>query len=247
MRNLRLVPSLSQWLIVAASALATLAAGWAKAQQHGRLPLESSAALEFFKARDLRSLETLRTIRPPQLPLAARAAIIRGLPADGELNPAPAEKRKLAGIDTVLAFHDRAGAMEVKLIDVVQAAIGLHARCVILVSRRALDLLSQAELQALAAHEIGHDYFWEEYENAATSSDLRVIRELELRSDGIALLTMREMRINPEVLSGAVEKMDRFNSRFGVPLNAARYMPLSDRIRFQKAFASFAGATAPFR
>jgi hypothetical protein len=245
MRNFRPVPSLVQWLIAAASALAGETAGRAMPPQHGPLSPEASAVLEFFRRRDFRSVEALRTIRPPQLPPATRAAVIRGLPTEGELNPTPVEKRKIAGIDAVLEFHDRAGEVEVKLIDVFQAAVGLHARCVILVSRRALDLLNRAELQALAAHEIGHDYFWEEYEKAAAHEDSTAIRELELRSDGVALLTMRVMRIPPAVLAAAVEKMDRFNSRFGVPLDAARYGTLSERIRFQKAFAAFADPHAP--
>lgn len=206
-----------------------------------RLP-EAAAAIRFFEDRGLASLESLRKIRPPRRSPEFRRAVIRGLPTEGDLTPTVEEQCKLSSIDAVLACHDRTGAVEIKLMDVFQAAVSLHARCVILISRPALNLLTAAEVQALAAHEIGHDYFWDAYEQALASDRTSVMRELELRCDGIALLTLRELGVDPFVLATAIKKMYSFNGQFGTALNAGRYVPLADRLRFQRAFVLFAGA-----
>ena len=69
-----------------------------------------------------------------------------------------------ASEDGIDRGHDRAHVFQTKLIEVPQAVVALHHRTVLLISRAALELLSGAELQALVAHEVGHDYFWPEFE-----------------------------------------------------------------------------------
>ena len=46
------------------------------------------------------------------------------------------------------------------------AFVGLHARTVLLISREALRLLDAKELLAIGAHELGHDYVWDDYAEA---------------------------------------------------------------------------------
>jgi hypothetical protein len=57
------------------------------------------------------------------------------------------------------------------VIDVPQAAIGLHARAVILITESALTLLDADELQALVLHEVGHEYVWTEWERSFRLAD----------------------------------------------------------------------------
>jgi len=199
---------------------------------------EASAAIEFFVRERLSSLATLQRIRPPRVPGEIREAVLRSLPAEGELNPTPKERGKLGRIRAVLALHDRADAIEVKLIDVFQAAVGLHARTVTLISRKALNLLTAEEVQALAAHEIGHDYFWDEYEQAAAREQWQVVRELELRCDAVALLTLRALGLDSRSLASAIRKLSVYNSRLGTPNNEVRYVSEAERIRFQRAFVA---------
>ena len=59
----------------------------------------------------------------------------------------------------MLRYHHRQGVLQLKLVTVGYAFVGLHARTVLLVSREALDLLEGPMLQALIGHEIGHEYF----------------------------------------------------------------------------------------
>jgi hypothetical protein len=114
----------------------------------------------------------LQTARPPCLPAPVRAELIARLPYAGSAEADSKGRLKLKAIDSVLEYHGRKGVLEVKVIHVVQAFIGLHARSVLLISERALDLLSAEELRAAVAHEIGHEYFWKEYQTAKSSAIL---------------------------------------------------------------------------
>jgi predicted SprT family Zn-dependent metalloprotease len=58
--------------------------------------------------------------------------------------------------------------------------VGLHARSVVLISQRALHLLNADVLQAVVAHEIGHEYVWDEYQAALERKDARRLQELAL-------------------------------------------------------------------
>jgi len=116
-------------------------------------------------------------------------AILRGLPPEGEVTKlgAPAQRK----VDAVrrLLTATRRDWYEIKVIDVPQAAIGLHARAVVLISAPAITLVNAAELQALAAHEIAHEYVWTEWNRAHEHADQERLRELELVCDAIAAVT----------------------------------------------------------
>src|SRR5262245_5985947 len=149
-------------------------------------------ALRFFEAMPTRNAgDILRKLRPPPISGEERARVLAALPTRG---PLPVnwlywyERPKLATLEPVLAYHERAGVFETKVFDFPEAIVALHERTVLLVSRQALRLLSGAELQAMVAHEVGHDFFWAEFERAFARTDHRSRQELELKCDGIALL-----------------------------------------------------------
>ena len=60
---------------------------------------------------------------------------------------------------------------EIKVIDLPQAGMALHDRAVLLITAPTIALLSAAELQAMAAHEIGHEYVWTEWNRAHQHAD----------------------------------------------------------------------------
>jgi Zn-dependent protease with chaperone function len=129
--------------------------------------------------------------------------------------------------------HRREAIYVIKVIQVPQAAVALHARAVVLVSERALDLLDAAELQALVAHEVGHEYFWGEYFRARRDNSQSSLRRLELLCDGFAVITLERAGVNPKRLTSALEKIVRYNrDRFGVALNEDDYPAVSERRRF---------------
>jgi hypothetical protein len=193
----------------------------------------SRQALAFFEQAGVghpgRFLDALRP-----LPLAAflRAQVMASLPMEGEVRPSKKEALKLAAIEPVLRYHHRQDVLQLKLITVSHAFVGLHARTVLLVSREALDLVDGPKLQALTAHEIGHEYFWDEYQAALVRDDADAVRELELRCDGVAVITLRQLGLDPHALVEAVRALTRFNESVGAVRSAGRYVSLKERIAF---------------
>ena len=201
----------------------------------------AAQALRFFEGLPGRDPDAiLRTLRPPHVGADERARALAVLPESGELRPDRDELAKLAMLQPVLIYHERDQVFEIKVIDVPQAAVALHARAVLLISRPALRLVSGAELQALVAHEIGHDYFWRQFEETSARGDRNGRQELELKCDGIAVLTLVVLRLDPARLADGVRKQMRFNKMLGADANAADYPQLHDRQRFITALRDFA-------
>ena len=198
----------------------------------------AQAALRYFESIEDANFDALlHQLRRPSLSPAVRDMVIRNLPKEGELIPSPQEAARLAIIRPLLAFHGREHDMEVRLITVGGSSfVGLHARTVLLISREALGLFNTDEVLAMTAHELGHDYVWDEYEKARREGDNRRLQELELRCDGIAIIAMARLSVPPERLISAVTKQIRHNERIGT-LNYAWYVPLDQRVRFVLAVA----------
>lgn len=192
-------------------------------------------ALHYFTRHDAGDIfELFDSVRPAAVSDAERGRILAMLPAEGnkrDLNTA--QLKKLSAVRRVLEVHRREAIYVIKVIQVPQAAVALHARAVVLVSERALDLLDAAELQALVAHEVGHEYFWGEYFRARRDNSQSSLRRLELLCDGFAVITLERAGVNPKRLTSALEKIVRYNrDRFGVALNEDDYPAVSERRRF---------------
>ena len=100
--------------------------------------------------------------------------------------PSPKQRAKIAAAECVLDYSARGGGIAVKVIDLDFAFAGLYYRSVVLISARALDLLDTDEFAAIMAHEVGHDYDWNDYRVAIQRDDVDRMRQLELKADGIA-------------------------------------------------------------
>ena len=182
-------------------------------------------------------------IRPQPLRLADIRVVAETLPREGILQPTSSERQKLHALGEVLTYHQREH-LEIRIIDVPQAVTALYQRAVILLSRPALAAVSAAEIQALAAHEMGHDFFASEYELARSSNNLRSMREIELRCDGISVLTLQRLRLDPRVLMPALQKIGEVNDGLGT-VYAAAYPTLVDRGRFVDALLALELGSEP--
>jgi len=181
--------------------------------------------------------------RPAAVSDAELRSALAMLPAEGvkrDLNTA--QLKKVAAVRRVLELHRREAVYVIKIMQIPQAAVGLHARAVVLVSERALDLLDADELQALVAHEIGHEYFWTEYSRARRDSSQSALRRLELLCDGFAVITLAHAGVNPQRLISALEKIVRHNrDRFGGASNEDSYPSVTERRRFVGRLVAWLG------
>ena len=167
----------------------------------------------------------LDNTRPAPVSSTVRAQVIASVPKHGRVdNLDEGERRKLAALAKVLEAAQRASVYAVMVIDVPQARVGLYARTVILISRPALTLMSEQELQAVVAHETAHEYVHAEYERAMAAGGNGRLHDLELVCDIIAVTILHAMGQEARPLASAIEKLLRFNhSRFGTEIDDAQY------------------------
>jgi len=201
----------------------------------------AQAALRYFESVRERDFETLlRELRRPAPSPLFRAVILENLPPAGRLSPTNQETAKLAAIKPLLRLHEWEDSIDLRLFTYGGGAFtGLHARSVLLISRETLNLLNTAELVALFGHELGHDYVWDEFERARKQADYPRLQELESRCDGIAVIAMARLGVDPDRLISALTKLLRHNERLGSPdgPNERRYPPVEQRARFIRAMA----------
>ena len=192
-------------------------------------------ALHYFTRHDPGGIfEQFESVRPAAVSDAERGRILATLPAEGNKRDlSTAQLAKLVAVRRVLELHRRDAVYVIRIIEIPQAAVALHARAVVLVSEPALDLLGADELQAVVAHEIGHEYFWSEYVSARRDTSPSLLWRLELLCDGFAVITLARAGVSPARLTSALEKILRFNrDRFGVARNEGDYPAAIDRRRF---------------
>ena len=207
------------------------------AAQSGRAST-TEAALEYFATHTDEAIDTFLTrLRPAPLAAAACGRVIAGLPKEGELQPSRSEVKKITEAERILEYSARKGVITVKVIDLPHAFVGLYDRAVLLASRHALTLVSEEEFAALVAHEVAHEYVWAEYAVAIQRFDHKRMRQLELHCDGIAVLALRRVGIDPERLVSAVQMLTRFNRFREATENRTDYVPLKERVTFIRAVA----------
>ncbi len=186
-------------------------------------------------------LEKLTRLSPlPQISPDLKHQVIASLPTEGEVKALrPEDRKKLESVAPVLKLHGRDTDYLFKVVESPQARIAVHARFVVLVTDTALRLLTVTQLQALLAHEIGHEYVWEEYEDARNRNDWRRVRELELFCDGVALQTMVRIGAASSSLIDALRIMTASDQRNGFFPDPTRdsHPSLVERARFSKELA----------
>lgn len=218
---------------------------------HGQLPHEIVALTtsQNLLATDPSALARfLETARPLPVSAEEKSRVLNTLPLEGEVTDVSGSaRRKLATLTKVLRAAARESVYEIKVIDVPQAALGLHARAVILISESALTLLDADELQALVAHEVGHEYVWTERERSFKGADRSRLKDLELMCDGIAIVTLHQLGMDVSRLMSGVQKISRFNrARLGIANNEMDYPTLAQRQAFARAMTARSAEFRPF-
>jgi len=191
----------------------------------------SAAALAYFENVHNQSFDSyLKNIRPGRLSPELKARVLAMLRKEDLVSPSAEGRDKLVALKPVLEYHDRSLVIDPKVIRVGQAVVMLLAGAAVLISQEALDMLTAEELQAVVAHELGHEYFWNEYEQARQNKHNDKLQELELRCDGLAVITMSRLGLDPSHFISAISKLTK--SHKGKLINGEFYASLDERIRF---------------
>ena len=183
--------------------------------------------------------EYLKSIRPVEISAVQRALIIASIRKEDLVAPSAEKQAELNALQPVLKYHERA-ALPIKILRFPSplAWAGFLEGAAVLISEDALDLLTPEELQAIIAHELGHEYFAPEFESARRNQQWEKVKEVELRCDAISIITMKSLGLNPNALLSGVTRLTTFNVEHGVRSRLNLEPSLSDRAKFCKAMVN---------
>jgi Zn-dependent protease with chaperone function len=194
-------------------------------------------ALSFFERIEEQSFDAyLKRVRLPEVSAAFRAEALARLTKGEEVRVSDRMKDKLAALAPILKYHERESVIAVRVISAREAFVRFQARAVLLISEKALSLLSVEEFQAVVAHELGHEYFWGELMEARQQKQHETASEIELRCDGIALIALHRLGIDPANLGSALTRIRTFNARI-VSTNPLYHPRPDERLRFIHAMS----------
>ena len=189
------------------------------------------AALAYFDQIHAQSFDSyLKSIRPGQLSPELKAKLIAILPKKDIISPSAQAWDKLAALEPILEYYARSSVLDLKVVRMGQATVLFLAGAAVVISEEALDLLTAKELQAIIAHELGHEYFWNEWQQARLNKQYEKMQEIELRCDGMAIITLNQLGLDPSHLISAITKLTK--SHGGPLANAGYYPPLEERLVF---------------
>jgi len=136
--------------------------------------------------------------------------------------------RRLAA--PILTLHQQTGVIEPLVFRDDQIYVALVGGWSLAVSTRALLMLTEEELQAAVAHEVGHIYTMVEAYYAERAKDDAKLRETELLADAVSALTMKALRKDPASLLRVIEKeLSRLAAQGTVALTDASHPTTESR------------------
>jgi hypothetical protein len=104
--------------------------------------------------------------------------------------------RLKAVVQPVLDYHVR-GLIPIYVLRSNHPKACLVERAVIIITTRMMDIASDAEIRGIIAHELAHEYIWDEHAQARRMKDGKLMRECELFCDAVAALTLKEIGDDP--------------------------------------------------
>lgn len=206
----------------------------------------SDKALQFFSAINDANFDAyLKRVRLPQVSAEFKARVLAQLANAEIVKPSEKMQAKLTALTPILQYHERDTVLEIKVINAREAFVRFQGRSVLLISENILRLLSVEELQAVVAHELGHEYFWGELMEARQQKNHDRLREAELYCDGIAVITLYRLGIDPAKLISALVRIRAFNNRFST--DSLSYPLPTERYAFIRAMGELVRARATER
>ena len=191
-------------------------------------------ALSYFQKVDGQQFDDhLQRIRPGALAPELRVRVLNMLPKEDLMTPSADESAKLKTLEPILKYHQRDSVIEFKVLRASTATAVFLAGAAVLITGPALKILTVEELQAVVAHELGHEYYWNRFELARQNRDYTELQELELRCDGIAVVTLQHLGLDPESLVSAITKLNKYNAHPGSSSTQNQnYVAFSERVAF---------------
>jgi len=122
--------------------------------------------------------------------------------------------RLKAALKPVLAYHQRE-QMPIIVVRAEQPKATLRERAAIVITTKLMLITSDAEIRGIIAHELAHEYVWEERQKAQLANDESALRESELFCDAVAVTTLKEIGDDPVSYAKALERLTYIGMHVG--------------------------------
>lgn len=116
-------------------------------------------------------------------------------------------ERLKAALQPVLAYHYRDGKLPIYVLRSEQPRAFVDCRAALIITTKLMLITSEAELCGIVAHELAHEYLWEERARALSDRNESLLREIELFCDAVAAFTLIEIGDDPAHVGKALERM----------------------------------------
>jgi hypothetical protein len=118
----------------------------------------------------------------------------------------PVERFK-AALQPVLAYHKRDGKLTILVVRSEKPRAYVAVRAALIITTKLMLIASEAELRGIIAHELAHEYLWEERDRAFKEKDQSSLREIELFCDAVAAITLKAIGDDPVSYARALQRM----------------------------------------
>jgi Zn-dependent protease with chaperone function len=137
----------------------------------------------------------------------------------------------------VLQLHGRSGKLVLFLYRNDLPSAMLWRGCVVAVSDGLAEPLYDDELAGVFAHELGHSYFEDEMAEGRRDQNAFAMRMIELKCDGVAILSLKLLRRNPAGYVRGLRRLQLTTKRKGLSDVAFQSHPtLAERMKFSQRF-----------
>lgn len=109
-------------------------------------------------------------------------------------------------LQSVLDYHER-GKMPIVVLRSELPKAYLVERSVIIITTRMMVIASDEEIRGVVAHELAHEYVWDERVKAKMEKDGKLMRECELFCDAVAAFTLEEIGDEPASYGRILERL----------------------------------------
>src|SRR5262245_35603107 len=119
-----------------------------------------------------------------------------------------------AAIQPVLDYHRRS-QMPVYVLWSDQPKAYLIDRSVMIMTNRLMISATDEEIRGIVAHELAHEYVWDERSQAKEAKNGKLMRELELFCDVVAAFTLKEIGDDPASYGRILVRLTMIGSKTG--------------------------------
>jgi Peptidase family M48 len=179
--------------------------------------------------------ERLKQMRiPAYLPgpvLVNKIIELQGLP----IVESKSVDRLKAAVQPVLDYHERV-RMPIYVLRSDEPKAYLVERAVIIITTRMMYIASDPEIRGIIAHELAHEYVWDERGKARREKGWKLMRECELFCDAVAAFTLKEIGDDPASYGRILLRMALAGIKLGIAMRqkSDTHPSLDTRIKLNK-------------